>query len=193
MCIRLTKDRVDAVRKTAAECLCLGGTGLGSHGEDVSGEWITALVIPQIQACAKDSDYRQRLLCLRMVEVILINNVCPSKWKDESANAEGKNTPLRELLKLTLSLADDKIANVRLNVGRVLGTVIHVFGEDECRVIKYALLQQLKKEKSTDGRSDRDVHFYATRCLDRVRTKFHGDADPSAKGSDAESQRRAMI
>jgi len=183
MCIRLTKDRVDAVRKTAAECLCLGGTGLGSHGEDASEEWITALVIPQIQSCAKDIDYRQRLLCLKMVEVILMNNVCPTKWKDESANAEGKNTPLRELLKLTLSLADDPIANVRLNVGRVLGTVIHEFGEDECRVIKYALLQQMKKEQSGDSRRDRDVNFYATNCLDKIRFKFHGDTDTDADSS----------
>lgn len=187
MCIRLTNDRVDAVRRTAAECLCLGGNGLGSHGEDVSGEWITALVIPQIQACAKNADYRQRLLCLKMVEVILINNVCPSKWKDESANAEGKNTPLRELLKLTLSLADDRIANVRLNVGRVLGTVIHVFGEDECRVIKYALLQQLKKEKSIEERRDRDVNFYATKCLERVKAKVYGEADASEESKRSES------
>lgn len=177
MCIRLTKDRVDAVRKSAAECLCLGGTGLGSHGEDASGEWITALVIPQIQSCAKDIDFRQRLLCLKMVEVILINNVCPTKWKDESANAEGKNTPLRELLKLTLSLADDRIANVRLNVGRVLGMVISVFGEDECRVVKYALLQLLKKENADENRRDKDVEHFATKCLDRVRMKIHADVD----------------
>jgi len=181
MCMRLTKDRVDAVRKTAAECLCLGGTGLGSHGDDVSSEWITALVIPQMQSCSKDIDYRQRLLCLKMVEVILINNVCPAKWKDESANAEGKNTPLRELLKLTLSLADDQIANVRLNVGRVLSSVISVFGEDECRVIKYAMLQQMKKEKSDEKRRDRDVNFYATKCLERVRHKVHGDGDSPAE------------
>ncbi|KAL3918480.1 MAG: hypothetical protein SGILL_004214 [Bacillariaceae sp.] len=173
MCIRLTSDRVDAVRKTAAECLCLGGSSLGSHGEDVSGEWITALVIPQVQSCAKAPDYRQRLLCLKMVEVILLNDVCPAKWKDEAANAEGKNTPLRELLKLTLSLADDKIANVRLNVGRVLCSVIHVFAEDECRVIKYAMLQQLKKEKTVEGRQDRDVNYFASRCLEKVRSKLH--------------------
>lgn len=181
MCIRLMTDRVDTVRKTAAECLCLGGTGLGSHGEDVSEEWITALVIPQIQSCARDLDYRQRLLCLKMVDVILINDVCPAKWKDEAANAEGKNTPLKELLKLTLSLADDPIANVRLNVGRVLSQVIHVFGEDECRVIKYALLQQMKKENSDETRRDQDVNFFATKCLDKVRLKVHGDVDSSVE------------
>ena len=116
-----------------------------------------------------------------MVDVILINDVCPAKWKDEAANAEGKNTPLKELLKLTLSLADDPIANVRLNVGRVLSQVIHVFGEDECRVIKYALLQQMKKENSDETRRDQDVNFFATKCLDKVRLKVHGDADSSVE------------
>jgi len=176
MCIRLTTDKVDAVRKTAAECLCLGGGSLGSHGEDVSGEWITALVIPQIQTCAKHSDYRQRLLCLKMVEVILLNDVCPAKWKDEDANAEGKNTPLRELLKVTLSLSEDRIANVRLNVGRVLVSVINVFGKEECRVIKYALQQQLKKENAKEERHDRDVIFFASKCLDRCRQKLDDKA-----------------
>jgi HEAT repeat protein len=170
LCIRLTGDRIDAVRRTAAECLCLGGGSLGSHEEDVSGEWITALVIPHIQACSKHEDYRQRLLCLKMVEVILMNGVCPNKWKDEEANADGKNSPLRELLKVTLSLAEDRIANVRLNVGKVLGTVIHVFGEEECRVIKYALLQQVKKERASDTRQDRDVLYFAEKCLEKCRT-----------------------
>lgn len=172
MCIRLTTDKVDAVRRTAAECLCLGGGSLGSHGEEVSGEWITALVIPQIQRCAKNADYRQRLLGLKMVEVILLSGVCPSKWRDEDANADGKNTPLRELLKVTLSLADDRIANVRLNVGKVLGIVIHVFGEEECRVVKYAILQQMKKERAEHDRQDRDVLYFGNKCLEKCRQKF---------------------
>ena len=190
LCIRLTSDRVDAVRRTAAECLCLGGGSLGSHGEhgqDLSGEWITALVIPQIQACAKHADYRQRLLCLKMVEVILINDVCPPKWKDEEANAEGKNTPLRELLKVTLSLAEDRIANVRLNVGKVLSTVIQVFAEQECRVIKYALLQQLKKENSDEKRRDRDVIYFNHKCMEKLRQKIT-PADSSASNGNNNSE-----
>jgi hypothetical protein len=187
LAIRLTSDKVDAVRRTAAECLCLGGGSLGSHGEDASGEWITALVIPQVQACAKHSDYRQRLLCLKMVEVILMNGVCPSKWKDAEANAKGKNTPLRELLKVTLSLAEDRIANVRLNVGKILGAVVHVFGEEECRVIKYALLQQLKKERAKEERQDRDVIYFASQCLDKCRQKFDTEANQEAAASEEES------
>jgi HEAT repeat protein len=187
LCIRLTGDRIDAVRRTAAECLCLGGGSLGSHEEDVSGEWITALVIPHIQACSKHEDYRQRLLCLKMVEVVLINGVCPSKWKDEEANADGKNSPLRELLKVTLSLAEDRIANVRLNVGKVLGTVIHVFGEEECRVIKYALLQQVKKERAGDTRQDRDVLYFAEKCLEKCRSKPVASSKKAADGEVTEA------
>jgi HEAT repeat protein len=181
LCVRLSRDKVDAVRRTAAECLCLGGGSLGSHGEDVSGEWITALVIPQIQSCAKHSDYKQRLLGLKMVEVILMNGVCPAKWKDEEANASGKNTPLRELLKVTLSLATDNIPNVRLNVGRVLLNVLHIFDEAECRVIKYALLQQMKAEKAKGDRTDRDVVFYGTKCLQRVRHRLEQDNSLSSE------------
>ncbi len=188
LCVRLTADRIDAVRRTAAECLCLGGGSLGSHGQEVSGEWITALVIPHIQVCAKHSDYRQRLLGLKMVEVILLNGVCPTRWKDEEANAEGKNSPLRELLKVTLSMAEDKIANVRLNVGKVLGTVIHVFGEEECRVIKYALLQQVKKERSNEARQDRDVLYFATKCLERCRTTKAESSEPKASESVSASE-----
>ncbi|CAJ1959593.1 unnamed protein product [Cylindrotheca closterium] len=171
MCVRLTRDKVDAVRRTAAECLCLGGGSLGSHGEEVSGEWITALVIPQIHTCVKHSDYRQRLLGLKMVEVILLNGVCPTKWREEDANDHGKNTPLRELLKVTLSLADDRIANVRLNVGKVLCHVIHVFGEEECRVVKYAILQQMKKERSSSDKQDRDVIYFGNKCLEKCKQK----------------------
>jgi hypothetical protein len=98
-------------------------------------------------------------------------------WKDEEANAEGKNSPLRELLKVTLSLAEDRIANVRLNVGKVLGTVIHVFGEQECRVIKYALLQQLKKENANEQRQDRDVVYFASKCLEKLRQKLNAEAN----------------
>jgi HEAT repeat protein len=172
MCIRLTSDKVDAVRRTAAECLCLGGGSLGSHGEEVSGEWITALVIPQIHVCAKHTDYRQRLLGLKMVEVILLSGVCPAKWRDQGGNPDVKNTSLRELLKVTLSLADDRIANVRLNVGKVLCGVIHVFGEEECRVVKYAMLQQMKKERADSDKQDRDVLYFGNKCLEKCRQKF---------------------
>jgi hypothetical protein len=186
LCVRLSHDKVDAVRRTAAECLCLGGGSLGSHGEDVSGEWITALVIPQIQTCAVHTDYKQRLLSLKMIEVILLNGVCPSKWNDDVPTADTRNAPLRELLKITLSLSNDRIANVRLNVGRVLGSVIHVFDEEEGRVIKYALLQQMKAEKAKGDRKDRDVLYFGTKCLHKVRQKLDGADSLSVSSVDVD-------
>jgi hypothetical protein len=130
-----------------------------------------------------------------MVEVILLNGVCPTRWKDKDANGEGKNTPLRELLKVTLSLADDRIANVRLNVPKVLGSVVYVFGEEECRVIKYALLQQLKKENSKDERQDRDVLYFASKCLDKCRSKLdvETNVETNAEGSSASEEGTRLV
>ena len=66
LCVRLMGDKVDAVRKTAAECLCMGGSSLGSHGVDTSSEWISSIVIPTIRKAAIHRESKQRLLSLKM-------------------------------------------------------------------------------------------------------------------------------
>ena len=119
-------DKVDAVRKTAAECLCMGGSSLGSHGEDTSSEWIISIVVPAIRNCAVHAESKQRLLSLKRVEVILMNGACPAKWKGEDEDRMA-DSPMRELAVIALSLTTDRIANVRLNVGHVLESVLHVF------------------------------------------------------------------
>jgi len=174
LCVRLMKDQVDAVRRTAAECLCLGGSSMGSHGEDVSAEWMNELVIPQVRKCADHDDFKQRLLGLKMIEVIFTNGVCPAKWKNKAEHSDDRSTPLRELIKITLTMANDPIANVRLNVGKILAGVLNGFEDEECQVIMYSLLQQLKAEKSKEERQDRDVIFFASRCLDKLRQRLDG-------------------
>jgi PDZ domain len=167
LCIRLMGDYVDAVRKTAAECLCMGGSSLGSHGEDAGGEWISSIVIPIVRKCAIDPLSKQRLLCLKMVEVILMNGVCPYKWYGISRD-NITESPIRELLTIALSLATDCIANVRLNVGRTLELVIHVFEEQELCLVKEVLTQQLAKENERGDGGDVDVLYFANRCLRRT-------------------------
>lgn len=169
LCVRLMGDQVDAVRKTAAECLCMGGSSLGSHGEDAAGEWITSIVIPAIRKCAVDNLSKQRLLSLKMVEVVLLNGVCPNKWYSTSGE-QLTNSPTRELVTIALSLTKDRIANVRLNVGRVLETVIHVFDEQDVTFIREVLTEQLDAEKARDGGGDRDVIYFASRCINRAKT-----------------------
>ncbi len=78
LCLRLMDDRVDAVRKTAAECLCLGGSSLARHGEDDGGEWIRKIVMPHLQTCSTSKDSKQRLLSLKMVDIIITNGLCPT-------------------------------------------------------------------------------------------------------------------
>jgi PDZ domain len=169
LCIRLMSDKVDAVRATAAECLCMGGSSLGSHGEDASAEWITTIVIPAIRKCAVHTLSKQRLLSLKMIQVILENGACPSKWKgNETDEDRMTDSPMRELAVIALSLTQDRIANVRLNVGRVLEKVLYVFEDDELSFIKEVLLQQLVSEREQQGGGDRDVLFFAEKCVNRA-------------------------
>ena len=169
LCIGLMEDSVDAVRRTAAECLCLGGSTLGSHGESVGAEWITSIVIPHIRKCAMHSNSKQRLLSLKMIEVILLNGACPVKWIGEDEQDKRlSDSPMRELAVISLSLANDKVPNVRLNVGRVLESAIHVFEEDALSFIKEVLHQQLVTEKDRSGGGDRDVLFFASRCIRKI-------------------------
>ncbi|CAB9516819.1 protein phosphatase 2, regulatory subunit A, beta [Seminavis robusta] len=166
LCVRLMEDHVDAVRKTAAECLCLGGSTLGSHGEGVGAEWITSIVVPHLRKCAVHPSAKQRLLSLKMIEAILLSGACPAKWAGEEVGGKRlADSPMREFAVIALSLANDKVPNVRLNVGRALESAIHVFEEDALSFIKEVLLQQLVAEKERPGGGDRDVLFFSTRCI----------------------------
>ena len=169
LCVRLMSDHVDAVRRTAAECLCLGGGSLGSHGEGAGAEWITSVVIPHVRRCAVHSNAKQRLLSLKMIEVVLLNGACPAKWKGNEEGERLADSPMRELAVVALSLANDKVPNVRLNVGRVLEAVIHVFEEETLAFVKEVLLQQLGAEQERPGGGDRDVLFFASRCIHKAR------------------------
>ena len=169
LCVRLMADRVDEVRRTAAECLCMGGSSLGSHGEEASSEWFQRIVIPCIRDSASHVNSKQRLLSLKMVEIILLNGACPTKWKPaEGEESERKGTtPMNELISIALSLCGDRIANVRLNVGRVLETVLHMLGTDELTVVAQAVGEQLTNEQA--GGRARDVMFFATKCSSRAK------------------------
>jgi HEAT repeat protein len=203
LCVKLMNDHVDAVRRTAAECLCMGGSALGSHGEGASSaEWFGSIVLPRLRECSIHQESKQRLLCLRMVETILLNGTCPSYWTlsssslprligkqnslDEADEASGQMnvlSPIREILVITLSLSLDSIANVRLNVGRTLETVVHLIDDEDLAYIQAELSQQVSIELSRDasiGGSDRDVLYFARCCLNKIRSILD---DRNAHGS----------
>ena len=161
LCFRLMSDRVDAVRRTAAECLCLGGGGLGSHGEDCTG-WMNAIVIPHVKFCHQSPNSKQRMLSLKMIEVIVMNGMCTGKF------VAGEKSLQRELVELASSLACDKVANVRLNVGRALCTVIIMLEEDEVKFVMKTLQDQLEIELRKESGGDRDVIFFARRAIQKA-------------------------
>merc|ERR1711865_1160428 len=104
---------------------------------------IATIVIPHVRKCAMHTNAKQRLLSLKMIEVILLNGACPAKWiGGDDEDKRLSDSPMRELAVIALSMANDKVPNVRLNVGRILESAIYVFEEDALAFIKEVLNQQ---------------------------------------------------
>jgi hypothetical protein len=178
-------DRVDTVRKTAAECLCLGGSSLARHGEDDDGAWITNIVIPHLTSCSQSDNSKQRLLCLKMIEIIITNGLCPSPKGRNDSNSNSKmdislnssfdtatdsvtgdaESPIKMILDIAASLATDKVPNVRLNVGRVFVSVIPLLDNADKALAVSILEKQLEEEKNRDGGGDRDVIYFAQQAM----------------------------
>jgi len=173
LCINLMSDKVDTVRKTAAECFCLGGSSLARHGEDDGGEWITKIVVPHLRICSQSEDSKQRLLSLKMIDIIITNGLCPSKVSDPASSPSSfddsfsstEESPLRMLLDIASSRASDNVANVRLNVGRVLGSVLFLLDRSDVDYVVSVLEKQLEEETSKANGGDRDVVYFAQQAL----------------------------
>lgn len=146
LCVQLMEDQVDAVRKTAAECLCLGGGGFSSDNS----EWVTAIVIPHLQSLKESVASKQRLLSLKMVEVLLRNAIISTEQKI--------------ILETAASLANDKVPNVRLTVGKVLSQIMgHISRQDIEYVLSVMEIQYFDECKRDNP--DRDVLFYAKQTI----------------------------
>jgi len=52
---------------------------LATHGEDNGGEWIAKIVAPHLNTCSRSEDAKQRMLSLKMIEIIITNGLCPSR------------------------------------------------------------------------------------------------------------------
>jgi hypothetical protein len=178
-CLKLMSDKVDAVRKTAAECLCLGGSSLARHGEDDGGAWITNIVVPHLKTCSESEDSKQRLLCLKMIEIIITNGLCPASPRadskmDISLNSSFDTTseslcdsdsPVKMILEIAATLASDKVANVRLNVGRVFGSVLLLLDKPDAHFAISILEKQLDDEKNRTGGGDCDVLYFSQQAI----------------------------
>ena len=166
--------------------MCLGGGSLGSHAERVAVEWVSAIVIPHVKSCSQSPDSKQRRLALKMVEVILINNVCTGRITTKSSVGQSVLSPQRELIEIALALKDDPVANVRLNVGRLFCIATGSVRDDYIPIVAKGLEEQLQNENERRGEGDRDVLFFAKRALAKARTS-KPDEVPSALRRDEQA------
>ena len=63
------------------------------------------------------------------------------------------------------SLIDDKVANVRLNVGRVFGSIMYLLERSDLDYVVDTLTKQLDLESKREGGADRDVLFFAQQAI----------------------------
>lgn len=177
LCLTLMGDKVDAVRKTAAECLCLGGSNLAMHGKDDGGEWIAKIVVPHLKTCSLSEDAKQRMLSLKMIEIIITNGLCPARLdvvesgdvspssRNDTSEVATKESAVRSILSIAASLALDTVPNVRLNVGRVLAVIVGMLDRSNAEFAVSILEQQIEEEKKRGAGCDRDVIYFAQQAL----------------------------
>jgi hypothetical protein len=177
LCLTLMGDKVDAVRKTAAECLCLGGSNLAMHGEDDGGEWISKIVVPHLKSCSQSEDAKQRMLSLKMIEIIITNGLCPARLDvvesgevtfsshGDTSELRTKESAVRSILSIAASLSSDTVPNVRLNVGRVLAATVGLLERSNAEFAASVLEKQIEEEKRRHAGSDRDVIYFAQQAL----------------------------
>jgi hypothetical protein len=179
LCLTLMGDKVDTVRKTAAECLCLGGSNLARHGQDDGGEWISKIVIPHLRSCSQSEDAKQRMLSLKMIEVIIANGLCPARVDTEGSGSVSftsssdndsevvttKESAIRTILAIAASHASDTVPNVRLNVGRLLAATAGFLDRVDADFAASVLEKQIEEENNRESGGDRDVIYFAQQAL----------------------------
>jgi hypothetical protein len=164
ICFKLMSDPVDEVRKTAAACLCISGNAISPEYSN-NLDWMDDVIMPRLHSCRTSSDNKQRLLSLRMMELLLLNS--------SKLNHMSSSNKVRELLQIASLLSSDRVPNVRLNVGRILGNVVTVLhGSDLDFVIEILELQIC--EESKRGGGDQDVLYFSKKALIQAKTRLSG-------------------
>jgi hypothetical protein len=108
-----------------------------------------------------------------MIEVMLLNGIFQPQAISPSTGDEADvsvTSPLHDLVEVAVSLSNDRVANVRLNVGRVFGNVIHLFEDAELSFVTKALKEQIEEEERQADGGDRDVLFFAKLAISRANT-----------------------
>jgi hypothetical protein len=113
------------------------------------------------------------MLSLKMIEVMLSNEVGTVVSLSSSFGGEtNQESPVKELLEVAMSLSSDRVANVRLNVGRVIGNVLHALDDSEVSFMVNVMKAQLEEEEKQPNGGDRDVLYFAKRAISRANARL---------------------
>jgi hypothetical protein len=112
-----------------------------------------------------------------MIEIIITNGLCPATFKgadnvnsslsscDDSVLGSVAESPVRMILDIAASLASDRVANVRLNVGRVLASIMLLLETSDVDFSVNVIEKQLHDERGRPQGGDRDVVYFAQQAL----------------------------
>lgn len=135
-------DRVYYVRQAAASSLCKLTALFGL-------DWAGQHVVPTLLKMQETSSAPLRLTLLNVASALLLDSVINTPTGSAVSTSSS-------LLSLVLTLAQDKVANVRLTAAKVLGILL-VKTSGGGKILP--VLQSLARDQ------DRDVRFYASKAV----------------------------
>ncbi|CAG9771184.1 unnamed protein product [Ceutorhynchus assimilis] len=137
LCLTWLTDHVFAIREAATFTLKKLVNQFGA-------DWAESIIIPKLLLMAKDQNYLYRMTCLFCINVLI------------EANSD---ITTRSLLPVVVSLAKDKVANVRFNVAKTLQKILPHLDKG----IRQAQVEPVLVELVQDV--DVDVKYFASEAM----------------------------
>jgi hypothetical protein len=82
-----------------------------------------------------------------------------------SSSVTESERPVRIILNIAASLTSDKVANVRLNVGRTFAAIMSFLDRSDVEFVVETLEKQLDEESARSGGGDRDVIYFSHQAI----------------------------
>ena len=185
LAVSLLTDPVSEVRKSASFALCTAST-MKKKKDD----WLEYIVLPELNASVGVKDHRVRLVAVFMLRTLINKhvdekvylkdkgvNVCKVRRKDKGGENDTKTLPFigcivltrrlprtsSQFFYMTVKMKNDRLANVRLNVGKTLAEcdwkgVLEEIKTEESERVKGEIKKCLKVMAKD---ADADVRYFS--------------------------------
>ncbi|GMI00021.1 hypothetical protein TrST_g12749 [Triparma strigata] len=152
LAVSLLTDPVSEVRKSASFALCTAST-MKKKKDD----WLEYIVLPELNASVGVKDHRVRLVAVFMLRTLI------NKHVDEKVYLKDKGVNVCKFFYMTVKMKNDRLANVRLNVGKTLAEcdwkgVLEEIKTEESERVKGEIKKCLKVMAKD---ADADVRYFS--------------------------------